>query len=101
MMVDLDEKSYEKSMRLPTFDGTDDQFQIFSWMRFKAYTKVYTFAYVLMIGGKATLPATDATVIDTTMPSGKLQDEAKKRNEIAIVNFMMAFTNEGTISLLA
>jgi hypothetical protein len=38
-MTGLAENSYEKSARLPTFDETDDQFQIF-WMRFKAYAKV-------------------------------------------------------------
>ena len=55
-MTDLD--AYEKSVRLPTFDGTEGKFQIF-WMRFKAYAKVYKFASALTIGGETDLPSTD------------------------------------------
>jgi hypothetical protein len=62
---------------LPTFDGTDAEFQIF-WMRFKAYyAKVYKFASALKIGGEADMvPGTipllllprneEETKIDTT-----------------------------------
>jgi hypothetical protein len=41
-MADLDASTYEKAVRLPTFDGSVEKFQIF-WMRFKAYAKVYKF----------------------------------------------------------
>jgi hypothetical protein len=54
----------------------------------------------LKIGGEADLPATDAMVVDITTNLGKKQAVAKKRNEIVIANFMMAFTSEGTISLV-
>ena len=91
--------TYEKSVRLPTFDGTEEKFQIF-WMRFKAYAKVYKFAQALRIGGESDLPTTDASIIDETTDPGKKQAAAKKRNEIAMANFTMAFTTEGTISLV-
>jgi hypothetical protein len=45
-MTDLDEKSYEKAVRMHTFDGTDGEFQIF-WMRFKAYANRYVSSYLL------------------------------------------------------
>jgi hypothetical protein len=91
--------TYEKSVRLPTFDGSVETFQIF-WMRFKAYAKVYKFAQALKIGGETDLPASDGTTIDQTTEPGKKQAAAKKRNEIALANFTMAFTSEGTISLV-
>ncbi len=94
-----DDQAYAKSVRLPTFDGTDAEFQIF-WMRFKAYAKVYKFASALKIGGEADMPASDAEVIDLTDVQGLRQEAAKKRNEIAIANFTMAITSEGTISLV-
>jgi hypothetical protein len=59
-MTNLKGMTYEKSVQLPTFDGSEDKFQSF-WMRIKAYTKVYKFAPVLKIGGEADLPATYAT----------------------------------------
>jgi hypothetical protein len=98
-MADLEETTYEKSVRLPTFDGTVEKFQIF-WMRFKAYAKVYKFSQALKTGGETDLPRTNSTSIDLGTDAGKLQAEAKKRNEIAIANFTMAFTSEGTISLV-
>jgi hypothetical protein len=98
-MADLNATTYEKSVRLPTFNGSVEKFQIF-WMRFKAYAKVYTFAFALTIGGETHLPADDATSVDISTPEGVLQAAAKKRNEIAVVNFTMAFTSEGTISLV-
>jgi hypothetical protein len=98
-MADLRESTYKKSVRLPTFDSTVEKFQIF-WMRFKAYAKLYKFLQALTIGGETHLPATDATTIDLTTDAVMLQAAAKKRNEIAIANFTMAFTSEGTISLV-
>jgi hypothetical protein len=69
-------------------------------MRFKAYAKVYKFAQALKIGGESDLPTTDATAVDITTELGKKQTAAKKRNEIVIANFTMAFSSEGTISLV-
>jgi hypothetical protein len=95
-MTDLDERTYEKSLRLPTYDGTDDQFQIF-WMRVKAYAKVYNFAPALKIGVQTDLPATYSTSIDITTTAG-MRQAAEKINEIAIANFTMAFTSDCTVS---
>jgi hypothetical protein len=99
-MADLeDDKAYAKSVRLPTFDGTDAEFQIF-WMIFKAYAKVYKFASALKIGGEDDMPTSDAAAVDLTNEEGLRQEGAKKRNEVAIANFTMTFTSEGTISLV-
>jgi hypothetical protein len=68
--MDLEEM-YTKSVRLPTFDGTVEKFQIF-WMRFKAYAKVYKLLSALKIGGEADLPRTDAATLDITTDAGKL-----------------------------
>jgi hypothetical protein len=97
-MVELEEATYEKSVRLPTFDCTVEKFQIF-WMRFKAYAKVYKFSQALKIGGETDLPRTDSTSIDLGTDAGKLQAAAKKRNEIAIANFTMAFTTVKALSV--
>jgi hypothetical protein len=71
-------------------------------MRFKVYrhAKVYKFASALKIGGEADMTASDATVVDLTNALGLRQEAAKKRNEIAIANFTMAFASEDTISLV-
>jgi hypothetical protein len=66
-------------------------------MRFKAYAKVCKFALALKVGGEADLPATDATSVGITSAVGMRQAAAKKRNKIAIANFAMAFTSEGTL----
>jgi hypothetical protein len=86
-------------VRLPTFDSTEEKFQNF-WIRFKAYAKLYKFAQALRIGGESDLPNADASTIDEATDAGKRQALAKKRNEIAMANFTMAFTSEGTISLV-
>jgi hypothetical protein len=79
--------TYEKSVRLPTFDGSVEKFQIF-WMGFKAYAKVYKFAQALKIGGgEGDLPSTDDAAIDQTTEPEKKQAVAKKRNKIALANF--------------
>jgi hypothetical protein len=49
------------------------------------------------------MPTSDATIIDLEEEEeeeGLRQEAAKKRNDIAIANFMMAFTSEGIIGLV-
>ena len=48
----------------------------------------------------AEMPSTGAVLIDITTDPGKLQDAAKRRNEIAMVNYTMAFVSERTISMV-
>ena len=93
------ETSTEKSVRLPTFDGTEKSFQIW-WTRFEAYASVYGFASAIKIGGDPHLPATEATVIDDSTADGKLKAAAKRRNRLAMANLTMAITTEGTLGLV-
>lgn len=47
------------------------------------------------------MPARDTTTVDITTDVGKRQTgAAKKRNKIAVANFTIAFTSEGTISMV-
>jgi hypothetical protein len=88
-MTDLDEKSYDKLVRLPTFDGTHDQFQIF-WMRYKVYAKVYSICSEDWWQRWFFSHWCKVTVMHITTAIRVRQDAAKKRDEIAIVNFTMA-----------
>lgn len=88
-----------KSLRLPTFDGTAEKFQIW-WTRFWAYASVFAFAAALATGGEATLPAREDAVIDEATPAGVLSAAAKKRNAIAVAQLTMAFTSNGTMALV-
>ncbi len=92
-----DDAVWHKSVRMPTFDGTEGEFQIF-WVRYRAYAEVHDFARALV--HDTDMPADNSELIDETTPVGKLQKAAVKRNKIAMANFTMAFTSEGTISLI-
>ena len=89
----------EKSVRLPTFDGANKNYQLW-WTRFQAYAMVYKFGEALVVGGEADMPASESMVIDETTPAGKLEAAAKKRNAIAMASFTMSFTSEGTMGLV-
>jgi hypothetical protein len=92
-----DDAVWHKSVRMPTFDGTEGEFQIF-WVQYRAYAEVHDFARALV--HDTDMPADNSVLIDETTPVGKLQKAAVKRNKITMVNFTMAFTSEGTISLI-
>ena len=95
-MTTLKDEPYKKSVRMPTFDGSEENFPIF-WMCFKAFAKVYRFAPALKIGGETDLPDMDFVVIDITTKDGRNAAAAKKRSEVC---FTMAFVSEGTLSLV-
>jgi hypothetical protein len=97
------ENTSKKSVRLPTFDGSEKQFQVW-WTRFTACAAVYKFAAVLKIGGELDMPANNMDVPDTTTPEGKAlakaQAAAKQQNATAMANLTMAFTSEATMGLV-
>jgi hypothetical protein len=68
----------EKSVRLPTFDGTSKSYQ-FWWTRFQAYATVYEFGEALVVGGEADLPGAESTVLDETTADGKLNARPLER----------------------
>jgi hypothetical protein len=92
-----DDAIWHKSVRMPTFSGTEGEFQIF-WVRYRSYAEVHDFARALVLDPD--MPSSNAVLIDEATIEGKLQKAAVKRNKIAMVNFTMAFTREGTMSLI-
>jgi hypothetical protein len=87
------------SVRLPSFDGTSDKFQIW-WTRFMAYAGVHGFIQALKIGGESDMPDKEETVLDATDDVDKKKIAAKKRNAIAMVHLTMALTTEGSMALV-
>jgi hypothetical protein len=93
----VDDAVWHKSVRMPTFSGTEGEFQIF-WVCYRAYAEVHDFARSLVLDPD--MPSENMVLIDETTEEGKLQKAAVKRNKIAMANFTMAFTSEGTMSLI-
>jgi hypothetical protein len=92
-----DDAVWHKSVRMPTFSGTEGEFQIF-WVRYRVYAEVNDFAQALVFDPD--MPSDNTVLIDETTAEGKLQKAAVKRNKIAMANFTMAFTSEGAMSLI-
>ena len=92
-----DDAVWHKSVRMPTFSGTEGEFQIF-WVRYRAYAEVHDFARALVTDPD--MPADNTVLIDPATDEGKLAKAAVKRNKIAMANFTMAFASEGTMSLI-
>jgi glucan biosynthesis protein len=96
-----DDAVWHKLVHMPTFSGTEGEFQIF-WVRYRAYAELHyllhDFAQALVLDPD--MPSSNAVLIDTDTAEGKLQKAAVKRNKIALANFTMAFTSKGTMSLI-
>jgi hypothetical protein len=89
-----------KSVRLPTFDGTLNKFPV-SWTRFKAFAVVHKFEKAIRVNGPdSDLPASASEAIDESTDDGKKKSAAKKRNAIAMVHLLMAFTKEAMMQLI-
>jgi len=93
------DESGDKSVKLPTFSGKQEDFQIW-WTCFMAYAVVYKFKEALKQGGEDDLPTGKDDTIDETTDAGKKQALAKKRNVVAMANFSMGFTMEATMGIL-
>lgn len=93
------ESTAEKTVKLPTFDGTHKKFPVF-WMRFFAFAVVHKFSGALgKTAAEAALPANESDAIDPG-DAGKAARDAKSRNAVAMANFSMAFTTEAMMGLL-
>jgi hypothetical protein len=79
-----DDAVWHKSVRMPTFSGTEGEFQIF-WVRYRAYAEVHDFARALVLDPD--IPSSNAVLIDVDTTEGKLQKAAVKRNKNAMANF--------------
>ena len=77
-------------VQLPTFSGEPKDFQV--WLlRFKAFSCVHGFRSALERIADANLPDEEDAVIDKKTADGKLQMKAKRANDLAMANLMMAF----------
>jgi hypothetical protein len=81
-----DDALWHKSVRMPTFNGIEGEFQIF-WVRYRAYAEVHDFARALVIDPD--MPSSNLVLVDETTATGKLQKAAIKRNKIAMANFTL------------
>ena len=92
--------SSEKSVRMPTFDGSHKNFQLW-WTRFVGYATVYQFVKAINKDAPdPDMPASDAVLLDETVAADKIMIEAKKKNAVAMANLSMAFTSEGSMGLV-
>jgi hypothetical protein len=64
---------------MPSFSGLREDFQTW-WIRFVAYVNVCKFLGALKKGGEASMPSSDAMVIDMATEQGKKIAAAKERN---------------------
>ena len=92
--------SETKSVKLPAFDGTHEGYQRW-WMRFRAYARVNKWVQALTPGtGDPDLPGSDAEALDNNVDIAASQTLAKKRNDIAMAQFTMAFTTDSELSMV-
>ncbi len=61
---------------------------------------MYNFRQALAEDGDSDLPENESNELDKTTPVGKKMLAAKKRNEVAMANFTIAFTSEGVMGLV-
>ena len=86
-------------IQLLTFSGEPKDFQV--WLlRFKAFLCVHGFRSTLERTADANLPDEVDAVIDKKTADGKLKIKAKRTNDLAMANLMMAFTSEGLMGLV-
>jgi hypothetical protein len=86
-------------MKLPTFDGDYKKFQMW-WTRFEVYSIYYDFKEALTGEDDKIRPSSDKEEIDATTSEGKVKEEAKKRNQRAMMYLTMAFTSETVMGMV-
>jgi hypothetical protein len=95
----MDSSTITKSARLSSFSGLRKDFQTW-WIRFVAYAYMCKFLAALKKGGEASMPSSDAVVIEMTSETGKKIAAAKERNALAMSNLTMAFETENLFGLI-
>ena len=85
-------------VELPTFNGEPKEF---IWLlRFKAFACVHGFKSAVERTADVNIPVSDSVVIDENTFDSKLQLKAKRANEVAMANLMMAFVSESLMGLI-
>ena len=94
------ESSGAKSVRLPTFDGTAENFHLW-WTHFLAFARVYRFSKAVdKAKMDADLPATESTPLPTDPDNKEIQEKVLARNAVAMANLTMAMTTESAMSVV-
>jgi len=83
----------------PTFDGSHSKFALW-WKKFRAFAYLNGFGEAIQETRDPDLPSSYFSSIDINSDEGKRQLLAKKRNDLAISSFTMAFLKEGTIGII-
>jgi hypothetical protein len=89
------ESASMKSAKVPTFDGEENQFQLW-WTRFRAFAGMMKFAVTLKDTRENSLPASETEEPTDTVE----QKEARKRNMVAMYHFTLAFATESLLNII-
>ena len=84
-----------KTVKLPTFDGKRESFHMW-WTRFCSYAMMYKFSPCLKPIEEVDLPADEEELATDTDE----EKAARKRNALAMYNFMLAFSTEGLMGII-
>jgi hypothetical protein len=71
------------------------------WTKFRAFAMLSGFSEAIQEDPDPMLPTTSSYEIDKDTNEGKKQNIAKKRNELAISSFTIAFTKEGILRVVS
>ena len=85
---------------IPTFDGSPHSFHMW-WTKFQAFAMLSGFTEAIQEDPDPMLPTTSSSEIDEDTDEGKKQKNAKKRNDLAMSSFTIAFTKEGILRLIS
>ena len=85
----------EKSVKLPTFDGSREGFHVW-WTRFTAYALYYKFGSCLKPTAEAHLPTKEEEDSNDTNE----QKAARRRNILAVFNLTLAFKTNGLLGMI-
>ena len=98
-MSEIDNDS--KSIRVPTFDGNQDQYQKW-WMRFKAYAKLSGFSQALVDHPETDLlnDNDEAEALTGTDSATLKKKKAVLRNDKAIASFTLACTTNELLDII-
>jgi len=79
----------KQGVSLPHFSGDKDEFMGW-WYRMEQYAQLKNFDSALQATDETDLPAAFNTPLDPTKPDEKKQIDARKRNNMAVSNILMA-----------
>ena len=95
----MDEEKLSKFVKLPTFDGDEEKFQL--WLvRLEAYETCCGFRAAAGDTQEADLPETEAFVLLLDKVTDKAKVAAVNRNRVAMATLTMAMTTNKTMGAL-